>query len=363
MGWVGRTQQSSGKSGCHEGCFICLKDQNSIGSSLMASKVNIPWSFLIRIAMAVLLGYYLYTQTDWNSFFRLISDAVPGWIIIAACCYGMTTLLGMARWHLLLKTCHAEMKFVRTAQLTMIGLFANLFLPSSMGGDLFKGIYASREIPHIKPTVIMSIIMERLLGFIAMFLISTTLILYRFEELTSEPVTKVAVYLYFTFFTLIISFILLGSWKRLGNYIPFWKRLPVEEQLREAGNAYRFFLRHMPCFWGGLALSCIAHFTLMGTFYFISVGLNMHLNFWDLAAVLPLIMVVSMIPLTPGGVGLREVAFTHFLQFAHMTEEASVALSLGGTMIIYLWALAGGIVFLQFRSRKSSAEIVKGKVQ
>ncbi len=322
----------------------------------MAQKVNIPWSFLIRIAMTALIGFYLYTQIDWNSFFRLVSDAVPGWVLLACCCYGITTILGMVRWHLLLKTCHAEMKFVRTVQLTFIGLFANLFLPSSMGGDLFKGYYASREIPHIKPTVIMSIIMERLLGFIAMFLISTTLILVRFEALTAEPATRIAVYLYFTFFAVVIAVILLGSWKRLGDFIPFWKRLPIQEQLREAGNAYRFFLRHLPCFWGGLALSCIAHFTLMGTFYFVSVSLNMHLNFWDLAAVLPLIMVVSMIPVTPNGVGLRELAFTHFLQFAHMTEEASVALSLCGTMIIYVWALAGGLVFLQFRSSKAASE-------
>ncbi|MEM6884173.1 MAG: lysylphosphatidylglycerol synthase transmembrane domain-containing protein [Verrucomicrobiota bacterium] len=318
----------------------------------MAEKARIPWSLLIRIVIAVPICYYLYELIDWNSFFRVISDAEVGWILIAAGCYGITTTLGIIRWHLLLKTCHAEMKFTRTAQLTMIGLFANLFLPSSMMGDLLKGYYASREIPHIKPTVIMSIIMERLLGFIAMFLISTTLILFRFDALTAEPATKLAVYLYFGLFGLIFGIIALGSWKKLGNYIPLWKRLPIEEQLREAGTAYRFFLRHQACFWGGLALSCIAHFTLMGTFYFVSVGLNMHLNFWDLAAVLPLIMVVNMIPLTPGGIGLREVAFTHFLQFAHMTEEASVALSLGGTAVIYLMALPGGLVLLQFRSRK-----------
>ncbi|MEM1157578.1 MAG: lysylphosphatidylglycerol synthase transmembrane domain-containing protein [Verrucomicrobiota bacterium] len=325
----------------------------------MVQKTSIPWSFLIRIVVAVLICYYLYTQIDWNSFFRLVSDAEVSWILIAAGCYGMTTALGMTRWHLLLKTCHAEMRFTRTAQLTMIGLFANLFLPSSMGGDLFKGYYASREIPHIKPTVIMSIIMERLLGFIAMFLISTTLILFRFDALTAEPATKIAVYFYFGLFGLILGIIVLGSWKKFGQYIPLWKRLPIEEQLREAGNAYRFFLHHQSCFWGGLALSCMAHFTLMGTFYFVSVGLNMHLNFWDLAAVLPLIMVVSMIPVTPGGVGLREVAFTHFLQFAHMTEEASVALSLGGTAVIYTWALSGGLVLLQFRSKKQPLPVEK----
>lgn len=320
----------------------------------MSKRARIPWSFIARLGVTGLIGYYLYTQIDWNSFFRLVQDAIPVWIVVAALCYGTTSLLGMLRWHILLKACHTEMRFIRTAQLTFIGLFANLFLPSSMGGDLFKGYYASREIPHIKPTVIMSIIMERLLGFVAMFLISTTLILTRFEALTSEPATRIAVFLYFCFFGLIISVVVLGAWKNVGKIIPFWKKLPIQEQLREAGNAYRFFLRHPSCFWGGLGLSCAAHFSLMATFYFVSIALNMHLDFWDLAAVLPLIMVVSMIPITPNGVGLRELAFSHFLLFAHMNEEASIALSLGGTMIIYGFALVGGLIFLQFRQQKPS---------
>lgn len=300
------------------------------------------------------IGWYLYQQIDWNHFFRLVRGADVVWVLVAVLCYGLTTATGIVRWQVLLQSCRANLAWTRTVQLTFIGLFANLFLPSSMGGDLFKGFYASREVSDRKATVIMSIIMERLLGLVAMFLISTTLICTRFDALTREPATRIAVYLYFLFFFIILVVVLLGTWHKVGDWIPFWKKLPIGDHLREAGEAYRFFLRHPGSFWGGLALSGMAHFILMGSFYFVSRSLNMNIDFWDLAAVLPLIMVVSMIPVTPNGIGLRELAFAHFLQFANMTEEASVALSLAGTMIVYGFALFGGVVFLKFRAHRKA---------
>ncbi len=312
---------------------------------------------LLKLLMLALIGWYLYSQIEWNTFFRTIRAADPSWMLAAAVCYGTTTLLGIIRWQVLLGSAGVGLRWLRTAQLTLIGLFANLFLPGSMGGDLLKAYFAGREIPEKRTTLLMSIVMERLLGFIAMFAVSTALILSRYDRLTAEPATRVAVYLYFVFFSLIVGLIAIGMWRKLGEWFPFgktiWKRFPFQEVLHEAADAYQFFMRHPACFRGGLLLSAVAHFTLMGTFYCVSRALHMTIAFWDLAAVLPLIMMVSMIPVTPNGVGLRELAFSHFLQFAHMTEESSIALSLGGTMVIYLWALAGGLVFLKFRSRPS----------
>jgi hypothetical protein len=89
----------------------------------------------------------------------------------------------------------------------------------------------------------------------------------------------------------------------------------------------------------------------MGAFFFVAEALRMNLAFWDLAAVLPLVGLVTLLPVTINGFGLREVAFTHFLVFAGMTPEASVTLSLLGTGVIMVWSMLGGLVFLQFRTQ------------
>ncbi|MFH1067778.1 MAG: lysylphosphatidylglycerol synthase transmembrane domain-containing protein [bacterium] len=315
-------------------------------------------SFLLRLILMSLLFWYLYKTLNWQDFAALVARSCGWWWLAAVGVYGIVTLLSILRWHILLVARHAKMRLERTAQLTMIGLFANTFLPGVMSGDVVKIFYATREIPHIKPTVVMSVVMERILGLVAMFLISTVLILVRYRALTSEPVTRYAVYFYFFVFGLILCAIALGLWKGQRVLRHFKKKLPWQENLREAVQAYRFFLRHPLCFWGGLSLSAMAHFFLMFAFYFVSLALDMHLKFWDLAAVLPLVGLVTLIPSTPNSLGVREIAFKHFLAFASMTQEASVALSLGGFFVILFWNLLGGLVYLQFHAQPAPAKIV-----
>jgi hypothetical protein len=233
----------------------------------------------------------------------------------------------------------------------MIGLFCSAFLPGVVGGDVVKAVYASRELPTVKPAVVVSIMMERLLGFIAMFMTSTALICWRWDALTSEPATQIAVYGYFGFFAAVFLILGVATWVKIERWLPAFRSPRLREAYREAGESYRMFIRHPVCFWGGLAISCAAHFALMGAFFFVAEALRMNLAFWDLAAVLPLVGLVTLLPVTINGFGLREVAFTHFLVFAGMTPEASVTLSLLGTGVIMVWSMLGGLVFLQFRTQ------------
>jgi len=297
------------------------------------------------------VGLYIYFSTDWKEFGALLKQARLNWVGLAFLCYGATTFLSVCRWHLLLKASSAAVSGWRTAQLTLVGLFYNQILPGVMGGDVVKALYISREVPDKKPAVIMSIVMERLLGFVAMFFVSTALILIRWNALTSEPETRIAVYFYFGFFALVFLILGIGTFGHLEKHFSFLQKIPFRKALEEGGRAYQLFLRNPVCFWGGMFFSVLAHFGLMGTFYSVSVALNMGLDFWDLASILPLVGLVTLIPITLGGWGTREAAFQHFLIFAGSPKASSVALSLGGTGVILLWGLIGGVIYLRFKSR------------
>ncbi|MFQ3670225.1 MAG: lysylphosphatidylglycerol synthase transmembrane domain-containing protein [Verrucomicrobiia bacterium] len=312
-----------------------------------------PWrSVMLVLRVGVtggLMGWILW-QLDWPLIGEKLAGAEWAWAGLAFVAYGVTTGLAVMRWQLLLRACHTGIRLARTAQLTMIGLFCSAFLPGVVGGDVVKAVYASRELPTRRPAVVVSIMMERLLGFMAMFVTSTALICWRWEALTSEAATRLAVYGYFAFFALVFTGLGVVTFCRVERWLPAFKSRRLKEAYREAGESYRLFIRHPVCFWGGLGISCVAHFSLMAVFYFVAEALRMNLNFWDLAAVLPLVGLVTLLPVTINGFGLREVAFSHFLIFAGMTTEASVTLSLLGTAVIMGWSLLGGAVFLQFRS-------------
>ncbi|NJK93492.1 MAG: flippase-like domain-containing protein [Blastochloris sp.] len=224
-----------------------------------------------------------------------------------------------------------------------------------MGGDLIKAVLVARDSPGMKPTVVMSIVMERILGFVAMFLVSTTLILTRIGPLTTDSATRLAVGLYFTVFLLTLGALALGAWRHPSQWVPFWHKLPWRESLDEAGQAYRFFLSHRPCFWGGLGLSLAAHYFLLLSCYSVALGLGLELDFWDLSAVLPLVALVTLIVPSIGGLGIRELAFQHFLTYVAITKETSIALSLVFYSVTLFWGGLGGLIYLRFGAGRAKA--------
>jgi uncharacterized protein (TIRG00374 family) len=313
-------------------------------------------SFLIRLIITVAGVGYLIGFKEWSQIGSALSSADFRWLLGAFAAYGLTTLLGILRWHLLLNQFSVPVGFKQTVELSMVGIFANAFMPGAMGGDIFKAFLAAKAVPDRKTKIVISIFMERVLGFIAMFLVSTGLILNRYGPLTTEPATELAVYLYFVAFFLILGLVALGTWKRLGQFIPLWNRLPFRTTLSEAGQAYQAFMRHKICFWGGLTLSIAGHFSLLATCWFVAKALQLELNFWDLGAVLPLIALVTLVLPSFGGLGVRELAFQHFLTYAMINKETSIALSLTFYAVTLAWSAIGGFIYLQYRGTLSTIE-------
>lgn len=307
------------------------------------------WGLMLRLAVTGLGVGYLCFFKEWEEIWAAVRGARWPWLVAGFGLYGVTNVLGMVRWQVLLWASGIRWSPWRTAQLTLIGLFANTFMPGGMGGDLLKAVLAAREVPGQRTTLVMSIVMERVLGFVAMFLVSTTLILTRIGPLTAEPVTRVAVIFYFTVFVLMMGVLVLGAVRGAGDWIPLWKRLPVRETLADAGRAYQFFTRHRGCFWGGLGLSVVAHLALLGACFCVSLALGLELDFWDLSAVMPLVALVVLVVPSVGGLGVRELAFQHFLTYMAITKEISIALSLVFFFVTLSWGALGGLAWLAWR--------------
>jgi uncharacterized protein (TIRG00374 family) len=318
-------------------------------------RVRLSWSLVLRIAITLGGVGYLCFFKDWKEIGGAVGEAKWGWLAAALLAYGGTNVLGICRWHLLLKHSGADLGWLRTAQLTLIGLFANTFMPGAMGGDFVKAVLVARDNPSMKPTVLMSIVMERVLGFVAMFLISTFLILTRIGPLTEEFATRLAVIFYFVIFSLTLGALALGFWRHPSKWVPFWDRLPLRESLDEAGEAYRFFLGHRSCFWGGLGFSAAAHACLLLSCYAVALALGLELDFWDLSAVLPLVALVTLFVPSIGGLGIRELAFQHFLIYVGISKETSIALSLVFYAVTLAWGAAGGLVYLRFGAGRRRA--------
>jgi uncharacterized membrane protein YbhN (UPF0104 family) len=103
---------------------------------------------------------------------------------------------------------------------------------------------------------------------------------------------------------------------------------------------------------GALALSVVAQLGTLFTTYALIAPLSPAATLWACARAVPAIVLITYIPLTPGGLGQREAAFQHFFGIVGVESEAAVAASLLFFGVFLASSLAGGAVLLWERARK-----------
>jgi uncharacterized protein (TIRG00374 family) len=69
----------------------------------------------------------------------------------------------------------------------------------------------------------------------------------------------------------------------------------------------------------------------------------------DLAVVVPLILLIGGLPLTPSGLGIQEGAWVYFLGYAGVSPAHSLAISIVLRAKTYLLSLLGGVVLVRDR--------------
>ena len=128
--------------------------------------------FIVKGLISVGLMSWLLSRQDWvliQEQFQKISPAIIGLLLPV---YFSTQLISAIRWHLTGRAVGLDESRWYYIRLYFLGLFFNLFLPTGMGGDVVKsyklGARHKRQV-----AAAFSILIERGIGFLAMFIIGS----------------------------------------------------------------------------------------------------------------------------------------------------------------------------------------------
>ena len=106
-----------------------------------------------------------------------------------------------------------------------------------------------------------------------------------------------------------------------------------------------------------LAQICIYSITLqvvfVGVAALVGKALGLTAPFLDYLMFCPLIGLISAIPVTPGGFGIREAASVHLWAALLVSQEKALLLALLPAVFLIIWGLPGGIIFLFHRSENN----------
>jgi len=302
--------------------------------------------WIARVVFTIGALWFLATKLNWQEFSGTLQKASWVWLCAALTAYGGVVLISIVRWHLLLEVAGAAVGWGRTAQLAVAGLFFNSVLPGVMGGDVMRAFWAARDAPQARPAAVVSILLERVLGLAATVLLGGALILPRWRELNQHPVTHAGALAFVTVAGLLLLILMVLA-------TPFSSRLLASDHSKgwrkaaaEGAKACHVCLTHPVGAGAGLMLSLMSQALLVGLFFAVAQAMALPANFWQLASVLPMVAMVTVLPISWNGLGLREAAFVTFLGVFGVPAVQAVAISLTAFAVILAWNLFGGAVYL-----------------
>ena len=260
--------------------------------------------------------------------------------------------IGVSKWRLMVNLAGAELSWPVAARCYFAGLFANMFLPSLVGGDVVRagmGMTAGRN----RAGVLLGSFFDRMLDVVALATVAGfgALMLPRaLDEQSRKVFWGVAVLL------------VLGAagaplaWRVFSKRLPFKFRRKLVK-VRQAARSMRRRPQYVALSFTFSVTMQAGFVSLMASLSYLG-GLAIPVHLWYFAY--PLAKLSAMLPVTQGGLGVREAALAALLVPFGAPMQKTVAVGLLWETIVYAGGLLAGALALLFgraHARKDSTEL------
>ncbi len=286
------------------------------------------WKVLLKLAVSVLLIAILLYKVNLTRLWDTILRVGVARFLALALIYMLSQLISSIRWSMVIRSLGKKMGVIELFEAYMLGMYANLFLPSIIGGDAARAYLVSRKIGLRK--AVSSIFLERYNGLVALMaisLVSVTLYPSFFPDRLRIAILMVSV------FVLLAVFML--------RFKPFNRFSKIRAFFEDIMMFHRSFYV-VPV----TALSFVVQFVVIGVYVLAGRMLGFDVSAVYYFAFIPVINLISLLPISFNGVGVREFSFVYFFAFAHLNRVEALSLSLVVFFVVVFCSLIGGVVYL-----------------
>lgn len=289
-----------------------------------------------KIVVTALLVYWAIHSIDFAAVGARWAQLDPLWLVPVAALMAFQIVLSTIRWHCIGTSLDAAVPFWRRNWFNLISNFFNQTLPSVVGGDAIR-IWLTRDVPGGLRSAIHAVLIDRGAGLLGILLL-VAICLPGSWDVVSDQTGRTTL-----LFMVIGGVIGAGLFFLLGA-IPTpsgrWFA-PLAAVAQIAARAARVLLRP----WPGLlvwSLSLLVHLVTVGIVLCLARGLAVAITPLEALLLVPPVMLVTVLPVTVAGWGLREGAMIAALSYIGIPAEDALAISvLFGLAFLVLGAIGG----------------------
>lgn len=272
-------------------------------------------------------------------------SADVGWLAVSAALLTLGGFAGAASWFCIIRAGLPGLTYREVAACHWSGMFFNTFLPSNVGGDVVKGyLFAQR---HGSPAyVVVSLLIDRALNLGMLVAFGLFALFLELGRPDWAAAFAAALLLFLAAAPAIARF--------AGDRLARWPRGGFRGKLAELARPFLLLAAQPRLFFATLLAAFVSQFlkTWHNAFVVLAFGLKIPaLCVWYL---IPVFGVVSALPVTIGGLGLRELVAQGMSGPLKADNAELLTLSLAGYLMVVLVNLLGAIPFFCARRKKQN---------
>jgi uncharacterized protein (TIRG00374 family) len=301
----------------------------------------------MRISISVILLIFLFKQVDKKSLLEVIKSSNKPVLFLAFCVFFLTYVLCIYRWEMLLGALKISLPFKRVVISYAGGIFFSLFLPSTIGGDLMRSVDLATHTQRPKE-VIATVFLDRLSGYAGLVILALLSLLlgWRWQLIRDESVIFSIIAI--TAILIAILFVLFNKflYSKINNLLHSPNSGKIRELLKNLHQEIHYFRQHKKIIINNLILSIIIQAIAPVTFYMVAKSLHININIIYFFIFLPIIGAITLLPISIGGLGLRDASTIYFFAKVGIARDLAFAMSLLSFFFLLIGGIAGGIIYV-----------------
>ncbi|MDF5721436.1 MAG: lysylphosphatidylglycerol synthase transmembrane domain-containing protein [Rhizonema sp. PD37] len=300
---------------------------------------------LFKTIISLGLIAFVLTRVDIAQTGKQFQSLSLPFVLFALIYYTGCQWLSCLRWQVVLRSSGYSIPTSSLLSSYFAGMFLNIFLPGSFGGDAYR-VYRVAQQTKDSEAALVSVFLERFTGLFALSALAI---------LGLPPAVKIVgrwdiLLLFFGCVgTLVGGVILIISPQLLIIIEPWLKKVGFQTlaaRFAKIQLLLRQFTQHSQALILSISLSFLLMLSLVYYHYLIAQQLKIPISYLELLVFIPILAVITLLPISLGGIGVKEGLWVYLFTRIGLTGEQALLLSVTTTILGWLLALPGGIVLL-----------------
>lgn len=301
-----------------------------------------------RVVISVsLIVFLIKTQLkDFQSIIGILKSSGKVLLLLSLSTHVFGIWITAVRWKVLLSTQKVRLGTDTLTVTVLIGYFFNNFLPTSIGGDVFRTYDASKKANIPLSTSASVIIVERFSGVVSAVTYAVAALFLGFTAIGNQSVI-IPIVIFFVI-TVILAFLIINPsvfrLDKISNKFKFM--LKLRKKLSNVYKTLMSFKKYKLVLIKTLVFSFLLQFAVILNYYLAARALGIDLTLTAFIFIVPVVSTITMIPISIGGIGIRENSLVFIMVAMGIANEKAFLCSLLILFMLILIGLVGGVAYI-----------------